>query len=228
MPAKSEKQRRFFYLVKAIQQKKASPKQVGSKITKAAKSMSPKDVDDFTHGKNLPKKKLKEIIECIRGLKTDPRVDLRYDTTGNNNSSPIEPMYLENSDTDLNTNQEINPVAKTFKQQGNFEEYIQRFSGLEMKPKEIESIVNYTNSKPTKNDKFYVRYENTDDFGNTTITVIKKLREGNDLVFTTFQTTTSQNNEENEKDIIVNKSRSFRDEIEGGKILADILQKLEV
>ena len=65
MPAKSERQRRFFYLVKATQQGKVSPKRVGSKIAKAARSMSAQDVDDFTHGKDLPKKKLKEIINNL-------------------------------------------------------------------------------------------------------------------------------------------------------------------
>jgi hypothetical protein len=277
MPARSEKQKRFFYLVKATQQGKVSPKQVGSKVAKAAKTMSAQDVDDFTRGKNLPSKKIKEIIECLKGLKTDPRVDLRYDITGagSGGQKPIEPMYLESRDDvkfdttgkpidphyveedstlppenlgrkgvavagsnylyeDGDDDINVNPIAKTFKQQGNFEQYIQRFSGLELKPKEIESIINYINAKPTKMDKFSVRYEGTDDFNNNTITVIKKLREGNDLVFTVFQVTTQQTPESGkeatptENEIIVNKSRAFRDEIEGGKILADLLQKLKI
>lgn len=280
MPAKSEAQRRFFYLVKATQQGKVSPKRVGSKIAKAARTMSTQDVDDFTHGKNLPSKKIKEIVECLKGLKTDPRVDLRYDITGTGGAgvTPQEPMYLESQDdvkfdttgkpidphyieedstlppenlgrkgvavpgsnyldedgldSELDTN--VNPVAKTFNQQGNFEQYVAKFSGLELKPKEIESITNYTNAKPTKMDNFSIRYEGTDEFNNNTITVIKKLREGNNLVFTVFQTTSQQSPEGEEKDntkgdeIVVNKSRSFRDEIEGGKILADLLQKLEI
>lgn len=279
MPARSEKQRRFFYLVKATQQGKVSPKRVGSKIAKAAKTMSAQDVDDFTHGKDLPAKKLKEIIECLKGLQIDPRVDLRYDITGTGGAgvTPQEPMYLENRDDvqfdtsgkpidphyveedstlppddlgrkgvavagsnyldeegdDDSTDVNVNPIAKTFKQQGNFEQYIAKFSGLEIKPKEMESITNYTNAKPTKMDKFSVRYEGTDEFSNNTITVIKKLREGNDLVFTVFQTTSQQSPEggeatPTENEIIVNRSRAFRDEIEGGRILADMLQKLEI
>lgn len=282
MPAKSEKQRRFFYLVKATQMGKVSPKRVGSKVAKAAKTMSPQDVDDFTHGKDLPKEKLKEIINALKGLDIDlGKNDLRtsFTTANDCGGKPVEPMYLENmklvmKDTtgkpidphylqqedstlppedlgrkgvavpgsnyldeegdDDSSDVNVNPIAKTFKQQGNFEQYIQKFSGLEIKPKEMESITNYTNAKPTKVDKFSVRYENTDEFSNNTITVIKKLREGNDLVFTVFQVTSQQAPEDGkeanptENEIMVNKSRAFRDEVEGGRILADMLQKLEI
>lgn len=299
MPAKSEKQRRFFYLVKALQKRKVSSKRVGGKVSKVAKSMSSKDVDDFTYGKNLPKKKLEEVINCLKEINMeppkyrfneqkveffkfaqkvkeskiklseeerntlllclecfkDPMFDLRYATTaaGSNGGTPIEPMNLENQDDlrvdttgkpidphyldeegeDTTMNVDVNPIAKTFKQQGNFDQYVDRFSGLEIKPKEMESITNYTNAKPTKVDRFVIRYEGTDEFNNNTITVVKKLREGNDLVFTIFQSSSQQtpeNGEQSETDneIIVNKSRAFRDDIEGGRILADLLQKLEI
>lgn len=230
MSAKSEKQRRFFYLVKALQKRKISPKKVGSKVSKAASSMSEKDVDDFTHGKNLPKKKLKEIIDILKNLfDTDETVNNR-----NTGMNPLESMTLESQMDDPNQTEQ-NPVAKTFNQQGNFDEYIRKFSGLELKPKELDSVTNYSNAKPTKMDKFLVRYESTDEFNNNTITVIKKLREGTDLVFTIFQSSTQQNGTDSQgkesigqNEIIVTKSRSFVDEIEGGKILSDLLQKLDV
>lgn len=236
MPSKSEKQRRFFYLVKALQKGKVSPKRVGDKVSKAASSISSKDVDDFTQGKTISKKKLNEIVGNLKNLSIsdenpsiqDPVSDLR---------TTFEPVTFENQLGDPNQTEQ-NPIAKTFKQSGKFEEYIGKFSGLELKPKEIESITNYTNAKPTKMDKFLVRYESTDDFNNNSITVIKKLREGNDLVFTTFQSSTQSDQsggETPEKDeksgddgIIVSKSRSFRTDIEGGKLLSDILQKLEI
>lgn len=236
MPAKSEKQRRFFYLVKALQKGKVSPKRVGSKISKAASSMSTKDVDDFTHGKNLPKKKLEEIINCLKECQLDTGKDYLDNGYINQNTgmNPLEPMYLENYLNDPNQTEE-NPIAKTFKQQGNFEEYVGKFSGLELKPKEMESITNYSNAKPTKIDKFLIRYESSDEFNNNTITVIKKLREGTDLVFTVFQSSTQQGGDEpqgekstGENEIIVTKSRSFVNDIEGGKILGDLLQKLDV
>lgn len=221
MPAKSESQRKFFCLIKGIQQGKISSKKVGDNVTKAAKSISSKDVEDFTRGKNLPKKKLNEIIDCIKQLKEDS-VSIK--------SSPI---YVSEEGEDTNTEVDINPIAKTFTQKGDFEQYIQRFSGLEIKPKEMDSINNYSNAKPTKVDKFSVRYESSDDFQNGTITVIKKLREGSNLVFTVFQKNSQQQSDDKKpstdgEDIIINKSTSFRDEIEGGRILADLLQKLEI
>ena len=40
--------------------------------------------------------------------------------------------------------------------------------------------------KPTAGDKFFLRYELTDDFGNNTTTIIKKLKEGNQFCWTAF------------------------------------------
>lgn len=245
MPAKSEKQRRFFYLVKALQKGKVSPKRVGCKVSKAASTMSSQDVDDFTHGKNIPKKKIEEVIEMLKNLSAndenpafqDPTTDLRTPSINTNTGmSPVEPMTLENQIDDPNQTEQ-NPVAKTFNQQGNFEEYTGKFSGLKLKPKELESITNYSNAKPTKIDEFSVRYESSDEFNNNTITVIKKLREGTDLVFTVFQSSTQQQKTSEpqgedkpteENNIIVTKSRSFVNDIEGGKILSDLLQKLDI
>ena len=175
---------------------------------------------------------IKELIECDPVPNSFRQVDQGLGIGGDG------PMATMEADVDGSSFEEENPVAKTFKQQGNFEEYIGGFTGLEIKPKEAESITNYTNAKPTKVDQYSIRYENSDDFSNNTITVIKKLREGNDLVFTAFQSSTQQSGgtvaepqkpeETGENEIIVSKSRSFKDDIEGGKILADLLQKLEI
>ena len=43
-----------------------------------------------------------------------------------------------------------------------------------------------SNQKPTSGDRFFMRYEVTDDFGNNTTTVIKKLKEGNMFCWTAF------------------------------------------
>jgi len=40
--------------------------------------------------------------------------------------------------------------------------------------------------KPTHGDKFFLRYELTDDFGNNTTTIIKKLKEGNQFCWVAF------------------------------------------
>lgn len=177
----------------------------------------------------LPSKDLKLFVRCIKELTSLRTGDINQ----NVGTNPTEPTTLENQLDDPNQTEQ-NPIAKTFNQTGNFEEYIGKFSGLELKPKELESITNYTNAKPTKMDKFLIRYESSDEFNNNTLTVVKKLREGTDLVFTVFQSSIQQQTEpqgeeqSGENKIIVTKSRSFVNEIEGGKILADLLQKLDI
>jgi hypothetical protein len=214
MPSLSQRQKRFFSLVKGVQQGKISPKKVGSKVTKAANSMSAKSVNDFmVIKKKRTKEEIEEVLSVLRELKK---------------------TITEDADA---TAVDKNPIAKTFTQKGDFEQYVNRFQGLEIKPKEFEAVTNYQKTKPTTFDKFSIRYENTDDFNNSTTTVIKKLREGNKLVFTAFQinkaseeTDGNKKPEEaqNQPDIVIKKSISFNDEIEGGNILGDMLQKLEV
>lgn len=232
--------RKFFCLVESLQKGKVTSNLVGSKVSKASDLIKTKDVESLVRGKTLPKQKLNEIIRLLKEINNDPfantgnkdpftNIDTSF-VNGNTGTVPLEPMSLENQLDDPNQ-EEQNPVAKTFKQQGSFEEYVGKFSGLELKQKEIESLTNYTNAKPTKMDKFSIRFESTDEFSNNTITVIKKLREDTNLVFTVFQSTAQQNGESDtpeKQEIIVTKSISFTDEIQGGKILADLLQKLEI
>ncbi len=53
--------------------------------------------------------------------------------------------------------------------------------------------------KPISGDKFHMRYEVTDDFGNNTTTVIKKLKEGNQFCWTAFSKYESPEEEGNPK-----------------------------
>jgi len=48
------------------------------------------------------------------------------------------------------------------------------------------SELELSQEKPTAGDKFFLRYEFTDDFGNNTTTIIKKLKEGNQFCWTAF------------------------------------------
>lgn len=62
MPAKSEKQARFFRLVKGVQSGNVSPSNVSKKVKVAAKTMSKKSVDDFTKLKEYIRNCVTEII----------------------------------------------------------------------------------------------------------------------------------------------------------------------
>jgi len=94
-----------------------------------------------------------------------------------------EPMWVSEDAMDK---PERSVVAKTFDTKADFDSYVNQRRGIEMTPKEQQSILNYSEAKPTQRDKFFVKYETTDDFGNNDTTVIKKLKEGNQFCWTAF------------------------------------------
>lgn len=79
--------------------------------------------------------------------------------------------------TGVSTSTEPKTIAKTFDTEADFDSYIQQRRGIEMTPKELTAIQNFREARPTMMDKFMVKYEATDEFGQNDTTVIKKLRE---------------------------------------------------
>jgi hypothetical protein len=78
-------------------------------------------------------------------------------------------------------------IAKTFIDNGDFDTYVNKNRGIQFSPKELDTISNFKKVvAPTSMDKFFVRFETTDDFGNNTTTVVKKFRQGNQFVFSSF------------------------------------------
>lgn len=145
--------------------------------------------------------------------------------------------------------QETNIIAKTFDTKADFDSYVNQFRGIQMTPKEQQSIIGYKNSKPVAQDKFFVKYETSDNFGNNNTTVIKKLREGSQFCWTALSKNEpadsnpekSLNKGEIESDnqsknsgvtvldtIRITKTITFVDDIDGANILGDFLRKLEV
>lgn len=220
MPSRSKKQRRFFGLVHAVQKGDTPPSNVSRSVRKVAKKMDPKSVKDFATSseKDLPLKLKMEMLSVLKEFQ--------------------EPMMLQEGQT--------NPIAKEFTKTGIYEQYTQKFVGLPFSQKELESINNYTDVKPSKIDKNQVRYESSDQFNNNTTTVIKKLREGSQFSYTSFtkysQTQKEKNPEQQNaeqqptvtpvgpqpEDIIVAKSIAFTDDISGSKILSDFIRKLDL
>jgi len=84
------------------------------------------------------------------------------------------------------TKPDRNVVAKTFDTNGDFDSYVNQRRGIEMTPKEQQAIDGYDRAKPTQKDKFFIKFENTDEFGNNDTTVIKKLKEGSQFCWTAF------------------------------------------
>lgn len=221
MPSSSERQRRFFGLVRGVQSGKVKPSSVSAGVRKVARSISAKDAGDFASSVAEMRVK-KAVLSILKEIQ--------------------EPMYLNEV--------EINPIAKTFNQTAKFEEYIKKFQGLPISPKEMEAVNNFKGVKPTKIERNQIRFETTDTFNNSTTVVVKKLREGSQFVFTAFTKFSQTKPEEPEEqpvdpnappepeepevpegemdDIVVTKSASFNDDIKGGAILAEFLKKLDL
>jgi hypothetical protein len=165
-----------------------------------------------------------------------------------------EPMMLE--DDDVTGGEERNVVAKTFDTQADFDSYVNQRRGIEITSQEQQSVLNYKEAKPTHFDRFFVKFETTDDFGNNSTTIIKKLREGSQLCWTAFQkhetaeeegkpsgedlkeldqSNTNQPPQPEQNDevtvddpICITKTITFINETESAKILGDFLRKLEI
>lgn len=236
MPSSSEKQRRFFGLVRAIQKGDKSASGASPAARKVAKSISAKDASDFASSKAESKTK-KAVLEMLKNSQ--------------------EPMYLEE--------QETNPITKTFTVKDDFERYVAKYIGQPFSPKELEAVDNFQDVKPTKIERAAIRYESTDAFQNTTTTIVKKMKDGGKFSFNAFTKhskvepepeqpeslePTDANApaepaglpalqewlneldaapmEEPKEDIIVTKSTLFDDEVKGAAILAEFLKKLDL
>lgn len=218
MPSKSEKQRRFMWLVHGLQKGKLSPKKVGGKVAKAAHSMSSSDVNDF-------------LMECM-GLK---ECNLNAKSRLLKVLKELqEPMNLEEDDMDTSSQNVISSI-KTF--HGDFEKTIKMYRGYELSAQENQAIQNFDRVKPVEHNKFLVKYSKSDDFGNTTTIIIKKLqdkssgkfvytaliknRSGNDDLESSEESPTNQNKEGD--DIKIIKSIPIND-YEGSEILTNFLE----
>ncbi len=146
---------------------------------------------------------------------------------------------------------EKNIVAKTFDAQGDFDTYVNQHRGIEMTSKEQQSILGYKKTKPNQQDKFFVKYETSDTFGNNATTVIKKLKEGNQFCYTAFAKTQNSNDNQGSKlkelapaniqaqskkqdtvtqnnPIRITKTITFADDSTGSELLSDFLLTLDV
>lgn len=85
MPAKSQKQARFFRLVRGVQKGDVSKSKVSSKVKKVAKSMSAKDVKDFIKVKEIVEKYLNEAeysLSKMREVNDKTLEQLLFENTG--------------------------------------------------------------------------------------------------------------------------------------------------
>lgn len=144
------------WLVHGVQKGKISPSKVGGKVTKAANTMSPTDVENFL---------MQEcgLQECGVDVKRRILKGLR---------ELQEPMRLEEEEPEL-----PNVVASSKTLHGDFGQTLKMYRGFELTPKENQAIQNFTEAKPAEHNKFLVRYSKSDEFTNNSTIVVKKLKE---------------------------------------------------
>ena len=120
-------------------------------------------------------------------------------------SNADNPLVNENEFTGTGNSMstEPNTITKTFETEADFDSYIRQRRGIQITSKELQSIQHYRKASPTKVTPFYIQYETSDDFGNNTTTIIKKLKEGGGFCWTAFakyespeQNDSSEDNEE--------------------------------
>lgn len=130
----------------------------------------------------MPMNKFKHFMKMRESLSIEGKRKLLYGMKLYKKSI----VKFGNITEDVMDHPERNSIAKTFDTKADFDTYTNQRRGIEMTDKEQQSIIGYTNTTPTQQNKFTVKYETTDDFGNNTTTVIKKLKDGDKFCWISF------------------------------------------
>lgn len=150
---------------------------------KECKNMTPTLSEIVRNRKTLTLEQKQRVLKVLKSL----REEYTGNVGGETDIANADNLQTnENEFTSGDAQPERNVVAKTFDTQADFDSYTNQRRGIEMTAKEVQAIQNYQEARPTELDKFHVKYEATDDFGNNDTTVIKKLKEGNQFVWTAF------------------------------------------
>ena len=169
----------------------------------------------------------KNLLEDLKAMRDAVQID------------PVEPMYLEADD------QETEVIVSNIPRNGDIDDNnIVRLDGVVQKamplyPLEKQAIVNYKEVRPSPakaTNPHAVRYDTTDEFGhqNNTTTIIQKMQNGAEFNYVAFQRVVNAGGEDQEPEsptgnkLKVISTRTFTAPDQGGDVLADFLQKLEI
>lgn len=171
---KRMEKRDFFLYVRAIQNDRVPEQFATGKALRAAKSIDPEDV------KTMLNKKLKPKDECIQRV--------------------VEVLKEMVHGSSILGEDQDNVVADTFTKQGDFDMIVKQFRGVQLTPKEKSAAMNFDidlteGVTPEVND-FGVTVKTSDDFGNNTTAVVKKLQQGNKFVWVAFLDNSNANDDE--------------------------------
>jgi hypothetical protein len=163
MPSKSPKQQQFFKDVVAVQNGGKSP---SSYVTKVANQVNPVHARHFANAlsEKVDLRDKKAIVAMLKDI--------------------VEPMYLNEEDEEQDT---MDAVATTFHKKEVWAKYVRMYVGQPLSPKEVESLGNFKEKKPTKIARTEIWYNTTDSFGSSHTSVIKKMKDSGQFSFIAFQ-----------------------------------------
>jgi len=163
MTKQSLKRQQFFKEVLAVQngEKSSSPY-----VTKIANFIGRESAQHFANASSekIDLKEKKAIVATLKDI--------------------VEPMYLdENEETDTT----MDPVSTSFHKKEVWAKYVRMYVGQPLSPKEVESLGNFKEKKPTKIARTEIWYNTTDSFGSSHTSVIKKMKDSGEFSFVAFQ-----------------------------------------
>jgi len=163
MPSKTPKQQAFFKDVVKVHRGGPSP---SSYVTKVANSISKEDAEHFANAlsEKVDLKTKKAVVAVLKDIR--------------------EPMYLNEEGEETDT---VDAVANTFHKKEEWAKYVRTYVGQPLSPKEIESLGNFKDKKPTKIARTEIWYNTTDSFGSSHTSVIKKMKDSGQFSFVAFQ-----------------------------------------
>lgn len=231
MPATSTKQANTAKLAGAVKSGHFPASKAGPAV-KAMAKMPMNKLKHFMHKEVRDKMTDEQKRKLLIGLR---KLKEGYAGGGNTDITNADNLVAEEEGVERKV------IAKTFDTKSDFDSYVNQHRGIEMTPKEQQAVVGFKQSSPTHQDKFFVKYENTDDFGTNNTTVIKKLKDGNQFCFTAFtkhekagaEPEPEAGGDENaaltvNDEIRIVKTITFENDSEGSNILGDFLRELGI
>ena len=163
MPKKSLKRQQFFKEVLAVQN---GGKSLSPHVNKAANQINPEHAKHYANSMSdkVDLRDKKAIVAMLKDI--------------------VEPMYLNEEDEEQNM---MDVVSTTFHKKEIWSKYVRMYVGQPLSPKEIESLGNFKEKKPTKIARTEIWYNTTDSFGSSHTSVIKKMKDSGQFSFIAFQ-----------------------------------------
>ena len=166
MPSKTSKQQRFF---RAVKRAKHDPNYGSKRLHKVANSMSDSDIDDFAN--HLAEMKIKKaLLATLKEIQED--IAIR------------EPMYLDEEDE---SQAGVDAVSDQFTVKENWAKYIGKYVGQPLSKRELDAIENFKEKSPITTSRTELWYKTKDNMNISHTTLIRKMRDGGQFSYISFQ-----------------------------------------